>query len=149
MKTLGKLKVIGYVSGEPKLETSNGGTTYFKFSVRWYENRKDSDKTMFMDCIAFGNTAEYMSQKVKKGEPVFVEGELINDRWKDDQGRNRDSWTLKVREYVYLSTRPSEQSESFTPAQSQAQSQWGESWGEQKHSTTNWSQTNARSNDPF
>ena len=149
MKTLGKLKVIGYVSGEPKLETSNGGTTYFKFSVRWYENRKDSDKTMFMDCIAFGNTAEYMSQKVKKGEPVFVEGELINDRWKDDQGRNRDSWTLKVREYVYLSTRPSEQSESFTPAQSQAQSQWGESWGEQKHSTTNWSQTNERRNDPF
>jgi single-strand DNA-binding protein len=149
MKTLGKLKVIGYVSGEPKLETSNGGTTYFKFSVRWYENRKDSDKTMFMDCIAFGNTAEYMSQKVKRGEPVFVEGELINDRWKDDQGRNRDSWTLKVREYVYLSTRPSEQSESFTPAQSQSQSQWGESWGEQKHTATNWSQNNARSNDPF
>ena len=146
MKTLGKLKVIGYVSGEPKLETSNAGTVYFKFSVRWYENRKDSDKTMFMDCIAFGNTAEYMSQKVKKGEPVFVEGELINDRWKDAQGRNRDSWTLKVREYVYLSTRPSEQSES-TPAQSQ--SPWGESWGDQKHSTTNWSQTNARSNDPF
>ena len=144
MKTLGKLKVIGYVSGEPKLEKSSGGTTYFKFSVRWYENRKDSDKTMFMDCIAFGNVAEYMSQKVKKGEPVFVEGELINDRWKDDSGRNRDSWTLKVREYVYLSTRPSEQSES-TPAQSQAQSPWGE----QKHSTTNWSQTNARSNDPF
>ena len=146
MKTLGKLKVIGYVSGEPKLETSNAGTVYFKFSVRWYENRKDSDKTMFMDCIAFGNTAEYMSQKVKKGEPVFVEGELINDRWKDDQGRNRDSWTLKVREYVYLSTRPSEQSES-TPALSL--SPWGESWGDQKHSTTNWSQTNARSNDPF
>jgi single-strand DNA-binding protein len=149
MKTLGKLKVIGYVSGEPKLETSNGGTTYFKFSVRWYENRKDSDKAMFMDCIAFGNTAEYISKTVKRGEPVFVEGELINDRWKDDQGRNRDSWTLKVREYVYLSTRPSEQSESFTPAQSQSQSQWGESWGEQKHTATNWSQNNDRRNDPF
>ena len=146
MKTRGHLEVIGYVSGEPKLETSKNGTAYFKFSVRWYENRKDSDKTMFMDCIAFGNTAEFMSQKVKRGEPVFVSGELINDRWTDDQGRNRDSWSLKIREYVYLSTRSSEQSES-TPAQNK--SLWGESWGDQKHSTTNWSQTNARSNNPF
>ena len=77
MKTLGKLKVIGYVSGEPKLETSNGGTTYFKFSVRWYENRKDSDKTMFMDCIAFGNTAEYMSQKVKKANRYLLKVSLL------------------------------------------------------------------------
>tara|TARA_Y100001973_G_C5204118_1_gene340136 strand:+ start:1965 stop:2414 length:450 start_codon:yes stop_codon:yes gene_type:complete len=149
MKTRGYLEVIGYVSGEPKLETSKNGTAYFKFSVRWYENRKDSDKTMFMDCIAFGSVAEYMSQKVKRGEPVFVSGELINDRWTDDQGRNRDSWSLKVREYVYLSTRLSEQSTESTPAQSQTKSQWGDSWGDQKHTSTNWSQNNDRRNDPF
>jgi len=148
MKTLGHLRVVGYVTGDPKLETSKTGTSYLKFSIRWYENRKDSDKTMFMDCVAFGQTAEYMAQRLEKGAPAYVEGELINDRWEDDQGRKRDSWCIKVREYVALSTAPREQGQQaqhFKREEKPAQPLWGQS----SSSNDSWSKANDRRNDPF
>jgi single-strand DNA-binding protein len=119
-----------------------------KFSIRWYENRKDSDKTMFMDCVAFGQTAEYMAQRLEKGAPAYVEGELINDRWEDDQGRKRDSWCIKVREYVALSTAPREQGQQAQPFKREekpAQPLWGQS----SPSNDSWSKANDRRNDPF
>ena len=45
---------------------------------RRYRTRdgEDRDETTFVDCEAWGRTAEVMSQYLSKGRPVFLEGRL-------------------------------------------------------------------------
>ena len=49
------------------------------------ENREE---TTFVDCEAWGRTAEVMQQYLRKGRPVLVEGRLKLDQWQDKDGNN-------------------------------------------------------------
>ena len=42
------------------------------------------EDVLFIDCTAFGKTAEAMAKYLKKGRPVFVEGRLKLDQWERD-----------------------------------------------------------------
>lgn len=56
------------------------------------ENREE---VTFVDCEAWGRTAEVMSQYLSKGRPVFIEGRLKLDEWEDRNGGGKRS-KLKV-----------------------------------------------------
>ena len=48
---------------------------------------KDSEgeaKTQFIDCKAFGKTAELLEQFVKKGHVTLITGKIVNESWEDD-----------------------------------------------------------------
>lgn len=45
------------------------------------ENREE---TTFVDCDAFGRTAEVLAQYLKKGRPIFIEGHLRLDTWEKE-----------------------------------------------------------------
>lgn len=45
------------------------------------ENREE---TTFVDCEAFGRTAEVLAQYLKKGRPIFIEGHLRLDTWEKE-----------------------------------------------------------------
>lgn len=42
------------------------------------------EEVTFVDCDAFGRTAEIMNQYLRKGRPVFIEGHLRLDTWEKD-----------------------------------------------------------------
>lgn len=56
---------------------------------------EDREEVTFVDCEAFGRTAETMSQYLRKGRPVFIEGRLKLDQWDDKQSGQKRS-KLKV-----------------------------------------------------
>ena len=62
-----------------------------KYRTQSGENREE---VTFVDCEAWGRTAEVMAQYLRKGRPVFIEGRLKLDQWQDQQGNNRSK--LKV-----------------------------------------------------
>lgn len=62
-----------------------------KFTVA--SNR--GDYTVFMDCVAFGKTAEYVLENFKKGEAVTVIG-LISQRKHEDQTSHKVSTFTSV-----------------------------------------------------
>lgn len=43
------------------------------------------DYPNYIDCVVFGNFADAIAEKLKKGTKVFVQGSLHQDRWKDEQ----------------------------------------------------------------
>ena len=53
------------------------------------------EEVTFVDCEAWGRTAEVMSQYLKKGRPVFIEGRLKLDQW-DDKETGKKQSKLKV-----------------------------------------------------
>ena len=66
------------------------------------EQRED---TTFVDCEAWGRTAEVMNQYLAKGRPVFIEGRLKLDQWQDQQGQNRSKLRVVVENFQFIDSR--------------------------------------------
>ena len=95
-------------------------------------NHKWRDKTSgeikeevcFVDCDAFGKTAENIAKFFSKGRPIFIEGRLKLDTWKDKtDGSNRSKLKVVVDSFQFVDSKagggaPSVQtrSTSATPA---------------------------------
>ena len=74
---------------------------------RSYKTREGEsrDETTFVDCEAWGRTAEVMAQYLAKGRPVLVEGRLKLDQWQDKDGNNRSKLKVVVENFHFLGGR--------------------------------------------
>lgn len=59
-----------------------------KYKTQGGEQREE---VTFVDCEAWGRTAEVMSQYLSKGRSVFIEGRLKLDQWDDKNGGGKRS----------------------------------------------------------
>ena len=57
------------------------------------------EETTFVDCEAWGRTAEVMNQYLAKGRPVFIEGRLKLDTWTDKDGGKRSKHRVVVENF--------------------------------------------------
>jgi single-strand DNA-binding protein len=67
---------------------------------------EDREETTFVDCDAFGKTAETMSKYLAKGRPVFIEGRLKLDQWEDKEGNKRSKMSVVVEGFQFIDSRP-------------------------------------------
>ena len=67
-----------------------------KFKAKDGEMREE---TTFVDCEAWGGTAETMAKYLSKGRPVFIEGRLKLDQWQDKDGNNRSKLRVVHRKF--------------------------------------------------
>jgi len=74
-----------------------------RFKSRDGENREE---VTFVDCEAWGRTAEVMGQYLGKGRPVFIEGRLKLDTWQDkSDGSNRSKLKVVVETFQFVDSR--------------------------------------------
>lgn len=66
---------------------------------------EDRDEPMFVDCEAWGKTAETMSKYLAKGRPVFIEGRLKLDQWQDKEGNKRSKHRVVVENFQFIDSR--------------------------------------------
>ncbi len=76
-----------------------------KFRVGEGDNREMREEVTFIDCEAWGRTAETMSQYLHKGRPVFIEGRLKLDQWQDKDGNNRTKLKVVVENFQFVDSR--------------------------------------------
>ncbi|MFG0325753.1 MAG: single-stranded DNA-binding protein [Phycisphaerales bacterium JB037] len=66
------------------------------------QSGEQREETTFVDCDAWGRTAEVMAQYLAKGRPVFIEGRLKLDQWQDQQGNNRSKLKVVVESFQFV-----------------------------------------------
>ncbi len=71
-------------------------------------NDENREETTFVDCEAWGRTAEVMGQYLRKGRPVFVEGRLKLDQWQDRDGNNRSKLKVVIDNFQFVDSRSGE-----------------------------------------
>jgi single-strand DNA-binding protein len=71
-------------------------------------NGEQKEDTAFVDLEAWGKTAEFCSQYLKKGKRVYVEGRLKYDRWETSDGAKRSKLNVSVERIQFADTRPAE-----------------------------------------
>ena len=74
------VNLIGNVTKDIELRSSTN-TEVAKFSLAV---RRDKDNTDFINCVAFGKTAELLEKYVKKGHKVGVEGRIQTGKYEKD-----------------------------------------------------------------
>jgi single-strand DNA-binding protein len=64
---------------------------------------EDREEVTFVDCEAWGRTAEVMGQYLNKGRPVFIEGRLKLDQWDDrESGQKRSKIKVVVENFQFV-----------------------------------------------
>lgn len=85
----------GRLTADPELKKVGANqTSVCEFSVA-VNRRFEKDKTDFMNCQAWGNTAEFISKYFSKGKEIALCGELHIDQYEKD-GEKRYSTRVKV-----------------------------------------------------
>lgn len=107
MANYNKVLLIGNLTRDPQLSYTPNQTAVVDFGLatnrRWRgQDGSDREETCFVDCRAFGRTAETMNKYLSKGRPVFVEGRLTFDQWTAQDGSKRSRHRVTVENFQFL-----------------------------------------------
>jgi len=115
MPNLNKVMLMGNLTRDPELRYTPNNTAVVGLGVavnrRWRNQQgEQQDETTFVDCDAFGRTAEVINQYLKKGRPLFIEGRLKLDQWEDRDGNKRSKLKVVVDRFEFVDSRSDESS---------------------------------------
>lgn len=91
MSNYNKIILMGRLTRDVELRHTNNNTAIANFGLAVNHKYKDKEDTMFIDCAAFGRTAEVAAQYLSKGDPVMVDGRLVLDEWQDKKTGDKRS----------------------------------------------------------
>jgi len=96
---LNTVMLAGHLTRDPQLRSLANERTVVSFSLAINRRFKGADgevkeDSTFVDCEAWGRTAELVGQYLAKGSACYLEGRLKLDSWEDKDGGKRSR--LKV-----------------------------------------------------
>lgn len=91
-----KVLLMGNLTRDVEIRHTSGNTAVGNFGLavnRRFKTQsgEQREEVTFVDCEAWGRTAEVMSQYLGKGRSVFIEGRLKLDQWEDKNGGGKRS----------------------------------------------------------
>ncbi len=91
-----KVLLMGNLTRDIEIRHTGSNTAVGNFGLavnRRYKTQSGDqrEEVTFVDCEAWGRTAEVMSQYLSKGRAVFIEGRLKLDQWEDRNGGGKRS----------------------------------------------------------
>lgn len=97
---LNHITIMGRLTRDPELRYTQSQTPVASFSLavdRDYGSRDGGEKqTDFIDCVAWRQTAEFVSKYFQKGSMAVVSGRLQIRDWTDREGGKRRSAEVVV-----------------------------------------------------
>ena len=75
---LNKMIIQGNFVTTPEIKQTQSGKSVTSFRLAWSETYKEVKSELFVNCVAWGYTAEFISKYFMKGSQIIVEGRLIS-----------------------------------------------------------------------
>ena len=91
---LNTIAAMGRLTHTPELRTTTSGKEVCSFDIaceRSY-SANGQRETDFLPCVAWGKTAQFVSQYFDKGSMIAVNGSLQTRKYQDKQGNNRTAY---------------------------------------------------------
>ena len=111
-RSMNKAILIGNVGGDPEIRTVGTGGRVATFSLatgrQWTDQSGNKqEKTEWHRCVVWNSArgsglADVVEKYVKKGEKIYVEGEIEYRQWQDKEGQTRYATDIKVSDLVML-----------------------------------------------
>ena len=96
MASFNKVILMGNLTRDPELRYTPKGTAIARIGIAvnrvWKtETGESKEEVTFVDCDAYGKTAETVGQYSKKGSPILIEGRLRLHTWEDKNTKQKQS----------------------------------------------------------
>ena len=114
---MNKVVLIGRLTKDPELRFAAGsGTAVCRFTVAINRQFK-KDETDFINCVAFGKTAETISQYLRKGRQIAVTGSIRTESYDAKDGTKRYTTDVAVDSFEFIGSKDSGSSDSENSTQ--------------------------------
>lgn len=105
---MNKVVLIGRLTKNPELRFAAGsGTAVSRFTVAITRQFK-KDETDFINCVAFGKTAETISQYLTKGRQIAVTGSIRTGSYDAQDGTKRYTTDVAVESFEFIGSKDSQ-----------------------------------------
>ena len=104
--SVNRVAISGNLTRDPELRSTQSGMHILNFGIAVNDRRRNNatgeweDYANFIDCVLFGNRAEWLARDLHKGKKVFVEGKLRYSSWERD-GQRRSKIEVVADEIDY------------------------------------------------
>lgn len=106
-----KVFVVGHLGADPIMRHTQNDTAVTNLNVATSESWTDKvtgepkEQTEWHRCVLYRRLAEVADEYLKKGSKVFIEGRLQTNKWQDDNGTDRYSTEIVVRNLQMLDSK--------------------------------------------
>jgi len=102
---MNRVVLVGRLTRDPEMRTTSSGTNVTRFSVA--VNRRVADQNGqrqadFINCVAFGKTAETIAKYIKKGREIAVEGRLQTGSYDAQDGTKRYTTDVVIDNFTFI-----------------------------------------------
>ncbi len=109
--SLNKVMIMGNITRDIEVRHTPNNTAVATIGVAM--NRKwktpegeQREEVVFVDCDAWGRTAEVIAQYFSKGKPIMIEGRLKLDTWDDKTtGKKQSKLKVVIEEFYFVGGR--------------------------------------------
>ena len=129
-RSLNKVQLIGNLGNDPEVRTTTGGSKVATFSLAtsrsWNsQSGEKQEKTEWHRCVVWNagskgsGLADVVEKYCKKGDKIYVEGQIEYRQWQDKENQTRYTTEIKANEIILLGGRGSSEgapSRSAAPA---------------------------------
>ena len=108
--SINRVTISGNLTRDPEIRSTQSGMNILNFGMAVNDRRRNSqtgeweDYANFVDCVLFGNRADYLSRTLHKGTKVVVDGKLRYSSWERD-GQRRSKIEVVVDDLDFVSPR--------------------------------------------
>lgn len=86
---LNQITIMGRLTKDVELRRTDKGTAVASFTLAVERDFSKENETDFIECVAWKNTAEFVSKYFSKGRMAIVSGSLQIRNWTDKDGNKR------------------------------------------------------------
>lgn len=108
---LNQVAIQGRLVRDPELRRTNSGKAVASFSLacdRDFKNQQTGEKEVdFIECVAWGGTAEMVEKYFHKGQMAVATGRLQLRGWTDKNGQKRRTTEILVNSIYFCGSKES------------------------------------------
>lgn len=108
--------LIGRLTADPELRSTQSGISVVQFTVavdRDYQKQGEERQADFISCVAWRQTAEFISKYFGKGRMIAVEGSIQTRNYEDKQGNKRTAVELIVNKAHFTGEKKQESQQTY------------------------------------
>ena len=117
MSSLNEIKLIGHVGSDPEIRAvgnSHVATLSIATNRKWTNASGElQEETQWHRCSAWNGKygaqlADLIEKYVRKGDRIYVSGQMEYRKWTDKEGTERTSAEIRVSDIILLANRPAD-----------------------------------------
>ena len=107
MKSINRVTLLGHLCADPDVKVTANQAHLANFNVATNQKWKDDDgkwqeKTEWHRVVCWNKIAENAGKNLKKGDPVYIEGNLTTRSWEGDDGQKKYMTEIVAKEVIHM-----------------------------------------------